>query len=108
MKRRKWKERNWCGLIFQVELKRDENQRKPNKVKCELALGVRSEVLHIDQYKLLADDEELELRELQAGSNPLTCSAHFNRSGLHGCSLCKGWFDCLPCIGGEASWFPIQ
>lgn len=79
-----------------VELKRDENQRKPNKVKCELALGVRSEVLHIDQYKLLADDEELELRELQAGSNPLTCSAHFNRSGLHGCSLCKDMLAKFP------------
>ncbi|XP_022880809.1 homeobox-DDT domain protein RLT3-like isoform X1 [Olea europaea var. sylvestris] len=38
---------------------------------------------------MLVDDEELELRELQAGPNPLTCSAHFATNASRGCSLCK-------------------
>ncbi|KAE9451223.1 hypothetical protein C3L33_16855, partial [Rhododendron williamsianum] len=42
----------------------------------------------ISRRKLI-DDEELELQELRAGPSPLTCSAHFATSGLHGCSLCK-------------------
>ncbi|KAF8683513.1 hypothetical protein HU200_044426 [Digitaria exilis] len=37
----------------------------------------------------LVDDEELELSELQAGPNPLRCSAHLSSSGRHGCPLCK-------------------
>ncbi|KAK9153346.1 hypothetical protein Sjap_000826 [Stephania japonica] len=37
----------------------------------------------------LVDDEELELEELQAGPNPLTCSAHLSSNGILGCSLCK-------------------
>lgn len=42
---------------------------------------------------MLVDDEELEMRELRAGPNPLTCSDHLGASGLRGCSLCRGWFD---------------
>lgn len=38
----------------------------------------------------LVDDEELELSELQAGPNPLRCSAHMSSSGRHDCPLCKG------------------
>ncbi|XP_066365573.1 homeobox-DDT domain protein RLT3-like isoform X2 [Miscanthus floridulus] len=37
----------------------------------------------------LVDDEELELSELQAGPNPLRCSAHLSSSGRHDCPLCK-------------------
>ncbi|KAI5005272.1 hypothetical protein ZWY2020_032515 [Hordeum vulgare] len=37
----------------------------------------------------LVDDEELELSELQAGPNPLRCSAHLSSTGRHGCPLCK-------------------
>lgn len=45
---------------------------------------------HQNQFSTLLDDEELELRELQAGPNPLTCSAHFASDPVHGCSFCKG------------------
>lgn len=43
----------------------------------------------------LVDDEELELSELQAGPNPLRCSAHLSSSGRHDCPLCKGSHICL-------------
>ncbi|KAK9291662.1 hypothetical protein L1049_019611 [Liquidambar formosana] len=67
----------------------DENQKQPPKDVCKLALeGVISQE-YLDQFASLMDDEELELRELQAGPNPLTCSAHFATNRLHGCSLCK-------------------
>uniref|UniRef100_A0A5B6YSH3 DDT domain-containing protein n=1 Tax=Davidia involucrata TaxID=16924 RepID=A0A5B6YSH3_DAVIN len=66
-----------------------EEQKQPPKEKCELATeGVRCQE-DLDKFAMLADDEELELRELQAGPNPLTCCAHFATNGLHGCSLCK-------------------
>ncbi|KAF2284712.1 hypothetical protein GH714_029486 [Hevea brasiliensis] len=78
-----------------VESKRDESQNQPRKEKCELALeGVLSQE-RVDQLTLLLDDEELELRELQAGLNPVTCSDHCANNGLHGCSLCKGVFDLI-------------
>lgn len=41
---------------------------------------------------MLVDDEELELRELQLGSNPQKCSDHLGTSGVLGCSLCRGWW----------------
>ncbi|KAL6493767.1 hypothetical protein OROGR_032102 [Orobanche gracilis] len=65
-----------------------QKRTKPNKEKCELAL---EDVKYIEntEIAILLDDEELELRELQAGPNPLTCSAHFPTNGSHGCSLCK-------------------
>ncbi|KAL3523710.1 hypothetical protein ACH5RR_016544 [Cinchona calisaya] len=66
-----------------------QNQNQTRKEKCELALeGLRCEE-NLDRFDALVDDEELELRELQAGPNPVTCSAHFETNGLHGCSLCK-------------------
>lgn len=68
-----------------------ENQKKPNKEKCELALEEGKSQEHLDQFVMLMDDEELELQESQAGPNPVTCSAHFATNGLKGCSLCKGW-----------------
>ncbi|XP_043804783.1 homeobox-DDT domain protein RLT3 isoform X2 [Manihot esculenta] len=77
----------------EVESKRDESQNHPCKEKCELALeGVISQE-RADQLTMLLDDEELELRELQAGPNPLTCSEHCANNRLHGCTLCK---DLLP------------
>ncbi|KAL7215474.1 hypothetical protein ACSBR1_027608 [Camellia fascicularis] len=66
-----------------------EKQKQLLKEKCELALeGVRCQE-DLEQFAMLVDDEELELRELQAGPNPLNCTAHFATNGLHGCSLCK-------------------
>ncbi|CAI9091445.1 OLC1v1026482C2 [Oldenlandia corymbosa var. corymbosa] len=66
-----------------------EKAKEPRKDKCELSLEWLGSQENIDQFAALVDDEELELRELQAGPNPLTCSAHFANNGLHGCSLCK-------------------
>ncbi|KAL6989131.1 hypothetical protein U1Q18_014883 [Sarracenia purpurea var. burkii] len=72
-----------------VEANNTEKQKQPRRENCELALGgVRCQE-GIEKFELLMDDEELELRELQAGPYPLTCSAHFSTNGLHGCSLCK-------------------
>lgn len=68
---------------------RIEKRNQARKEKCELALeGLRSEENN-DQLVNLIDDEELELKELQAGPNPLTCSVHLATNGSHGCSLCK-------------------
>ncbi|XP_057471021.1 homeobox-DDT domain protein RLT3-like isoform X2 [Actinidia eriantha] len=64
-------------------------QKQPRKQKCELALEVVRCQEDLEQFALLMDDEELEIRELQAGPNPLTCFAPFAINGLHGCSLCK-------------------
>ncbi|XP_048232620.1 homeobox-DDT domain protein RLT3 isoform X2 [Ricinus communis] len=76
-----------------VESQRDEFQKLPLKERCELALeGVISQE-RINQFAMLADDEELELRELQAGPNPLSCSDNCAINKLYGCSLCK---DLLP------------
>lgn len=78
-----------------MESKRDESQNHPCKEKCELALeGVISQE-RADQLTMLLDDEELELRELQAGPNPLTCSEHCANNRLHGCTLCKGLCDLM-------------
>ncbi|XP_037494138.1 homeobox-DDT domain protein RLT3 isoform X2 [Jatropha curcas] len=77
----------------EVESKRDEFQKQPRKEKCELALEGVISPEQVNQFAMLVDDEELELRELQAGPNPITCSDHCASNGLHGCSLCK---DLLP------------
>lgn len=71
-----------------VEPQKTQKRKKPHKEKCELAI---EDVKCIDNtdFAMLLDDEELELRELQVGPNPLSCSAHFPTSGSHGCSLCK-------------------
>ncbi|XWS75947.1 hypothetical protein CRYUN_Cryun01aG0135400 [Craigia yunnanensis] len=73
----------------EVQSNKDDNHRQPRKEKCELALegSISNECL--DQLAILVDDEELELRELQARPNPLTCSDHLSTSGVLGCSLCK-------------------
>ncbi|KAK2988514.1 hypothetical protein RJ640_026742, partial [Escallonia rubra] len=72
-----------------VEHHKVDKLKQPRKGKCELALEGGKCQEDLDQFAILVDDEELELRELQAGPNPLTCSAHFATNGLHGCSLCK-------------------
>lgn len=76
-----------------MEPQKTQKLKKPHKEKCELAI---EDVKCIDNtdFAMLLDDEELELRELQVGPNPLSCSAHFPTSGSHGCSLCKGQSHC--------------
>ncbi|KAI5005270.1 hypothetical protein ZWY2020_032513 [Hordeum vulgare] len=58
-------------------------------VECHLSVDEsESSELRTEQATLV-DDEELELSELQAGPNPLRCSAHLSSTGRHGCPLCK-------------------
>ncbi|XP_057778716.1 homeobox-DDT domain protein RLT3 [Salvia miltiorrhiza] len=71
-----------------VEPQKILKRKKPHKEKCELALEEMN-CIENTEFATLLDDEELELRELQVGPNPLSCSAHFTTSGSHGCSLCK-------------------
>ncbi|KAK4480454.1 hypothetical protein RD792_013527 [Penstemon davidsonii] len=76
-----------------VECQKVQKRKQSHKEKCDLALEDVKCLENTEQVAMLLDDEELELRELQAGPNPLTCSAHFPTNGAHGCSLCK---DMLP------------
>lgn len=72
------------------------SQTTPQREKCELSIqGLRSQN-DLNQFMNLIDDEELELRELQAGPNPVTCSAHLATNGLHSCSLCKDLLGKFP------------
>ena len=73
-----------------MQSNKDDNHRQPRKEKCELALEGSKSNECLDQLAMLVDDEELELSELQAGTNPLTCSDHLGTSGVLGCTLCKG------------------
>lgn len=63
---------------------------------CVLALeGLKCQE-YADSNSKLVDDEELELRELQAGPNPMTCSAHLAFKGMHSCPLCKDLLSRFP------------
>ncbi|KAJ6723905.1 HOMEOBOX-DDT DOMAIN PROTEIN RLT2 [Salix koriyanagi] len=73
----------------EVESKRDEIQKQSFREKCELALERLMNQECLNQFAMLVDDEELELRELRAGPNPLTCTEHCAANRLYGCSLCK-------------------
>ncbi|XP_011008202.1 PREDICTED: uncharacterized protein LOC105117236 isoform X1 [Populus euphratica] len=73
----------------EAESKRDEIQKQSFREKCELALERLMNQDRLNQFAMLVDDEELELRELRAGPNPLTCTEHFAANRLYGCSLCK-------------------
>lgn len=86
------KRRRSCKRIVQ-ESQKKENHQQPRKQKCKLALEGILFSEHFDQLAMLVDDEELELRELQSGSNPQKCSDHLETSGQTGCSLCQ---DLLP------------
>jgi hypothetical protein len=71
-----------CGRVT------DPKEHPP--VECLLSVDEsESSELQTEQATLV-DDEELELSELQAGPNPLRCSAHLSSTGRHGCPLCKG------------------
>ncbi|OMO96861.1 hypothetical protein CCACVL1_04754 [Corchorus capsularis] len=73
----------------EVKSNKDDNNKHPSKEKCELSLEGSISDECLDQLEMLVDDEELELREQQAGPNPLTCSDHLGTSGVVGCFLCK-------------------
>ncbi|KAL5977172.1 hypothetical protein ACLOJK_021514 [Asimina triloba] len=63
--------------------KNNENRKVLHKAECILALDGLGAEAQSDVSTELMDDEELELRELQAGPNPLTCSAHITTKGQH-------------------------
>ncbi|CAH9146770.1 unnamed protein product [Cuscuta epithymum] len=80
---------------LQMEAQKVSRRKQPHREKCELALECgRAE--DNEKFALLMDDEELELKDLQTGPDPLTCCTHFTRNGLHGCSLCKGLLAKFP------------
>lgn len=56
--------------------------------KCELALDSSISDAGVDQISMLIDDEELELREIQEGTNLLICSDQLAANGMLGGSLC--------------------
>ncbi|KAI7739127.1 hypothetical protein M8C21_004101 [Ambrosia artemisiifolia] len=80
----------------QVRCEQVDVEKQTRREICEIALvgGKREE--DQSQYAMLVDDEELELRELQETSNPLTCCAHCAANRLHGCSLCKDLLEKFP------------
>ncbi|XP_050205554.1 homeobox-DDT domain protein RLT3 [Mercurialis annua] len=82
-----------CLKQREVESKKEEFHEHSPREKCELALKEMISQERINQFAMLADDEDLELRELQAGQNPHACSDHCATNSQHGCSLCK---DLLP------------
>ncbi|KAE9614034.1 putative transcription factor & chromatin remodeling DDT family [Lupinus albus] len=59
------------------------------KEKCDLALNSAISAERLDRVSMLIDDEELEMRDLEAGTDLLMCSDHLATSGILGCSLCK-------------------
>ncbi|XP_028770247.1 homeobox-DDT domain protein RLT3 isoform X2 [Neltuma alba] len=72
-----------------VKYNQDVNHNQPQKEKCELVLGRFISEEELDRVSFLVDDEELEMRELQAGPATHMCCAHLASSGILGCSLCK-------------------
>lgn len=76
--------------IVKGGLSKDKNQIKESR-DCKLSLEafIFSDQEMNSAMEELLDDEELELREKQAGPNPLSCP-HLAINERHGCSLCKG------------------
>ncbi|KAH9619695.1 hypothetical protein KSS87_015764 [Heliosperma pusillum] len=71
-------------------------KQKAHREICKLALDTGSYEVSLSSSPELVDDEELELRNFEAGPSALTCSSHFNTGGGHGCSLCKGLLPKFP------------
>ncbi|KAG1359055.1 Homeobox-DDT domain protein RLT3 [Cocos nucifera] len=63
---------------------KDVDMKKPHPTECKLLLDEPKSLEQSNALTVLVDDEELELRELQAGPNPLRCSGHLASSGRHG------------------------
>lgn len=71
-----------------------ESNKATSHWQCNL-LHEESDTEQFDALAQLVDDEELELREIQVGPNPLRCS-HFALDGKHGCPLCKDMLARFP------------
>ncbi|KAL0560568.1 hypothetical protein IC582_000977 [Cucumis melo] len=79
-----------------VECNEEKSQKQLCYEKCELAWeGIKSQEC-IDQFAVLVDDEELELRELQARKHIITSCDHFMTNGVNSCSLCKDMLGKFP------------
>lgn len=90
-------------LSIQAISQKVEKPRSQNKDTCELSVGAGTCNKDIERFSTLVDDEELELKELQAGPNPVTCCSHFSRNKLHSCSLCKGKLVVRACAHTDLS-----
>jgi len=84
---------NSDNLFLQVPRGRVIVPKVHSTMDCHLSVDISESSELQTEHVGLVDDEELELSELQAGPNPLQCSAHLSSSGRHGCPLCKG-FNC--------------
>ncbi|ESW32216.1 hypothetical protein PHAVU_002G303200 [Phaseolus vulgaris] len=73
--------------VGELNLYVTQNQ-SPNE-NCGLALDNSISEEGVDRVSMLIDDEELELRELQEGTNLSRCSNHLAASGMLACSLSK-------------------
>uniref|UniRef100_A0A0A0K3U2 DDT domain-containing protein n=1 Tax=Cucumis sativus TaxID=3659 RepID=A0A0A0K3U2_CUCSA len=79
-----------------VECNEENSQKQLCYEKCELAWeGIKSQEC-IDQFAVLVDDEELELKELQARKHIITSCDHFMTNGVNSCSLCKDMLAKFP------------
>lgn len=76
--------------IRQGESNEYVTQNQPPIENCELALDSSISEEGVDQISTLIDDEELERRELQEGTNLLVCSNELAAYGMLGGSLCPG------------------
>ncbi|KAL5052765.1 hypothetical protein RYX36_033447 [Vicia faba] len=70
------------------ELNQYVAQNQPPIENCELALDSPISEEGVDQISMLIDDEELERRDLQEGTNLLICSNELAAYGMLGGSLC--------------------
>ncbi|KAK4747325.1 hypothetical protein SAY87_026362 [Trapa incisa] len=80
----------------EVQHSQDSIVKPHHSEKCELALGSVISKEHLDQFTMQVDDEELELRELQAGPNSLLSCDHLASDTLIGCVLCKDLLSKFP------------
>ncbi|KAK6937918.1 WHIM1 domain, partial [Dillenia turbinata] len=75
-----------------LEFEKEGNKKRLQRTRCELALKMAKPLENIESAAMLVDDEELELRELQA----VKSCTHFAANTLHGCSLCKDLLAAFP------------
>ncbi|CAK9309644.1 unnamed protein product [Citrullus colocynthis] len=81
---------------IKVERNGEKSQQRLCHEKCELAWEEMQSQGCVDQFAILVDDEELELRELQAGKHIMASCDHFMTNGVNSCSLCKDMLAKFP------------
>ncbi|XP_022976954.1 homeobox-DDT domain protein RLT3 [Cucurbita maxima] len=79
-----------------VERNGEKSQKQFCYKKCELAWERKKSQGCVDQFATLVDDEELELRELQAGKHIMASCDHFMANDVNSCSLCKDMLAKFP------------